>query len=123
MNAKPTDMLQAFMVKHITEDTMNATPRPWKVTGLNGDAKRAITTKDNILIADCYPDSAEYLDFPENYKANAALIVEAVNCHDEAKAALEMIIPLAAGYVQAHPVGSNAAYVAQAKAILAKMEG
>ena len=84
MNAKPTDMLQAFMVKHITEDTMNATPRPCRnklclnlLHEAYADNARLREALHNIL-ADCEPgdvrDSAGPVSDWTSYKnAKAAL--------------------------------------------------
>jgi len=53
------------------------TPGPWQVTRLHGEPARAITNRDNVLVADCYPDTHEDLQLPQSYQANARLIAAA----------------------------------------------
>lgn len=53
-------------------------------------------------------------------EANAALIVRAVNCHEDLLAALQLILPMAHGYARNNPVGNNAAFIEQARAAIAK---
>jgi len=53
------------------------TPGPWQVTMLHGEPARAVTNRDNVLVADCYPDTHEDLQLPQSYQANARLIAAA----------------------------------------------
>lgn len=53
------------------------TPGPWRVVDSMGDSGRAVVGGNNELIADCYADSAEGYNLPEDYGANARLIASA----------------------------------------------
>lgn len=56
-----------------------ATSRPWEAIG------RYVCEKDGLAIADC----GSFTKNIEKSKANAELIVRAVNCHEELVEALE----------------------------------
>ena len=95
----------------------HATPRPWKVAG--NAIGRAI---DNTLDVVCTLPDANL----DRGKANAALIVHAVNTLDEAKAALRGILAdieyiIEDGTLRREYVESNPSWQ-RAKAVLAKLE-
>ena len=64
------------------------TPGPWSVADAEGDAGRAVVGPDNELIADCYANSSENFNLPEDYRQNARLIAAA----PELLAALENLL-------------------------------
>lgn len=68
---------------------------------------------DNEERADALADEAKTL-IATLSRQHAAVVAE----RDAARAALRLILPLAKGYAAAHPVGSNADYVAAAEAAL-----
>ena len=114
VKAEEAATCEAYKEHHVTADVAEAHPewfRTWRVAsgGLaahNKDGGRFIVadrdkeewqhgddSTPHVLIADCYPDSADDYGLPEDYKANAALIVRAVNQHnrlvDALRAALD----------------------------------
>lgn len=90
---------------------MNATPRPWHNKSKNfGYGPLQV----------CGPQHSDGGDYAPictaNTDANAALIVRAVNCHDEAKAALESLI-------NNNGTGAMEWAIVNAQAVLSQMEG
>ena len=68
-------------------DTMSATPRPWKSILAAGNA--IDIEGDGEVVCSITADS----ELEEVHEANAALIVQAVNTLDEAKAVIKRSIP------------------------------
>jgi len=102
------------------------TPTPWQITDYQGDDKRVIIGPDNELIADCYPDSSEDYNIPENYMNNAALILRAVNSHEGLLGFVKMIMQYVEENEEIH--GSDAVdFLCEmseiGKAIIKKAEG
>ena len=101
------------------------TPTPWKLgllteAGGDGGGQIAYVNADQDCVAKC---DFGFGQLPAH--ANATLIVESVNSHAAIVAenarlreALELVLPMAKGYAHAHPVGSNALYIADAEAAL-----
>ena len=92
---------------------MTATPRPqWYVdenSTFNTEAKRVVQI----------PGDGSAIVHGYNVTANAALIVQAVNTHERAKAVLQLLLDEygEGGMLDGQPI------IAQAKALLADMEG
>ena len=95
---------------------MNATKRPWKVIGVRQHT--AIVGKIAANDSDTFPlfVSGEHQTNYDSVKANAALIVRAVNTFDAAKAALNRAYGLE---VANHGMTSHAY---EYKAVLAQMD-
>lgn len=92
---------------------MTATPRPWVQRGETVTAHRPHVTgeyNEESIFALSRP--------PDERRANATLIVRAVNTFDEAKAALAACV----ADLQSHVPGATTT-IHDAKAVLAKMEG
>lgn len=71
-----------------TEEKMTATPRPWALdTNEDGDVF-GVNAPDAELIV-CDPPPAHFVKSRAAWEANAALIVKAVNAHDDLVAALK----------------------------------
>jgi hypothetical protein len=69
-----------------TENKTQPTPRPWKLA--QGDYAATDKTENETI----FVTGAEYSYKSEKDRANAALIVRAVNCHDELVAALDSLL-------------------------------
>ena len=93
----------------------HATPRPWKVENRSVTELRG-TQHENYGIT---TDGGERIALlGRNQKANAALIIHAVNTLDEAKAALTHVLC----DMEFHGLTSELGY-RMSKAVLAKLEG
>lgn len=73
-----------------SKKVVSHTPIPWTTEEYQGEPKRIVVGPNNEMIADCYADSSDDINLPENYKANADFIVRAVNSHEELLAALKL---------------------------------
>lgn len=98
------------------------TPTPWHHSK-NFQSTGCVAVRDHdgdaIAYTTCERQEYGHKQNDLEAKANAAFIVLAVNSHEQLVAALELILPLAKGYVATHQVGSNADYIETARAALA----
>ena len=80
-----------------------ATPRPWKVSKSDWDGTDywEITTADGVEVCMAPTDFYAYHEgpfiAPDDNEADAALIVRAVNCHDELVEACKALVEWIAG--------------------------
>ena len=81
---------------------------PWKV-----DVEMDIVNKQDGHLATCVN---------VNQKANASFIVRACNNHEKLVEALQLILPLAKGYVSKNSVGSNQKYIEVADQAIQSVE-
>ena len=86
----------------------HATPRPWHL----GMAGNVIGNGEIVAVCQSY--------HCDEWEANAALIVQAVNTHDRAKAAIKAVLH---EYDKASMFDANGSKFDELRAVLADMEG
>ena len=105
------------------------TPRPYHLAnyGWDGD-DRLIVGPNNELIADCYPDSCEDYELPEDYRQNAALLCHAANNYDALVLAAKCALADLEGFMVAEALFEHEDHPAmktieELRGVLAKIEG